>query len=75
MENESEALRPDSIIYNLVMDAHAKTSSRKAHIKARNVLDTQMAMYKSGVARKSMKIMSVRIMQQIIQSQNNETQN
>ena len=51
MENESEALRPDSIIYNLVMDAHAKTSSRKAHIKARNVLDTQMEMYKSGVER------------------------
>ena len=49
MHHQSEALRPDSIIYNLVIDAHSKTSSRKAHINARNVLNAQIEMYKSGV--------------------------
>jgi hypothetical protein len=41
-------LMPDTIMYNLVIDAHAKTSSSKGHLRARSVLDRQISLYKSG---------------------------
>lgn len=43
-----ESLTPDTIMYNLVIDAHAKTSSNKAHSRARSVLDRQISLYNSG---------------------------
>lgn len=43
-----EELCPDAIMFNLVIDAHAKTSSNKAHQKALNVLDRQIDLYKKG---------------------------
>uniref|UniRef100_A0A7S3V5X8 Uncharacterized protein n=1 Tax=Chaetoceros debilis TaxID=122233 RepID=A0A7S3V5X8_9STRA len=37
---------PDTILYNMVIDAHSKTSSNKAHVKSRAVLDRQINMVK-----------------------------
>ena len=45
-----ESLRPDTIIYNQVIDYWAKTQSINGHyLKARDVLDRQIAMHESGV--------------------------
>lgn len=45
-----ESLRPDTIMYNQVIDYWAKTQSEKGHyLKAREVLDRQIKMHKSGV--------------------------
>ncbi|KAL7534364.1 hypothetical protein ACHAXR_005820 [Thalassiosira sp. AJA248-18] len=45
-----DSLRPDTIIYNQVIDYWAKTQSVKGHfLKAREVLDRQIEMYESGV--------------------------
>ena len=41
----------DNIIYNLVIDAHAKTSSNKSHIRARAVLDRLIQQYDDGLKR------------------------
>ena len=41
-------LTPDTILYNLVIDAHARTSSNKAHLRARSVLDRQIKFYNDG---------------------------
>lgn len=38
----------DAIMFNLVSDAYAKTSYRKAHLKSRAVLDQQRALYENG---------------------------
>ena len=45
---QDEELCPDAIMFNLVIDAHAKTSSNKAHLKALNVLDRQIDLYEKG---------------------------
>ena len=46
-------LRPDTIIYNQVIDYWAKTQSDPSHfLKAREVLDRQIEMYKTGGVRK-----------------------
>jgi hypothetical protein len=39
---------PDTIIYNLVIDAHAHTPSNEANLRARAVLDRQISLYNSG---------------------------
>jgi len=45
-----EALRPDTIIYNQVINYWAKTQSYRGHfLNARSVLDRQITMYESGV--------------------------
>jgi len=45
-----EFMRPDTIIYNQVIDYWAKTQSARGHyLKAREVLDRQIEMYDSGV--------------------------
>eukprot|EP00970_Alexandrium_tamarense_P010706 scaffold2206_cov193-Alexandrium_tamarense.AAC.7 len=48
-----ESLRPDTIIYNQVIDYWAKTQSIRGYwLKARDVLDRQIRMYNSGAVRK-----------------------
>lgn len=45
-----ESLRPDTIIYNQVIDYWAKTQTVRGHfLKARFVLDRQIEMFESGV--------------------------
>lgn len=45
-----DSLRPDTIIYNQVIDYWAKTQSARGHyLKSREVLDRQIEMYDSGV--------------------------
>jgi len=43
--------KPDTIIFNQVIDAYAKSSSNKAHLKARSVLRRQIELFNSGIAR------------------------
>lgn len=50
---KSEALRPDTIIYNQVIDYWAKTQTVEGHfLKARNILDRQVIMNKVHGVRK-----------------------
>jgi len=54
-----ESLRPDTIIYNQVIDFWAKAQSIHGHyLKARDVLDRQIAMYESGVRKCRPDVMS-----------------
>ncbi|KAL3782919.1 hypothetical protein HJC23_004898 [Cyclotella cryptica] len=54
-----ESLRPDTIIYNQVIDYWAKTQSVRGYfLKARDVLDRQIAMHASGVRRCKPDVMS-----------------
>ena len=46
--HSDESVTPDTIMYNLVIDAHAKTSSSRAHLRSRRVLDRQISLYKKG---------------------------
>ena len=46
-----EVIRLDNVVYNLVIDAHAKSSSNKAHHRARAVLDRLIGQYNNGVKR------------------------
>ncbi len=50
-KRDSEELRIDNVIYNLVIDAHAKTPSNKSHIRARAVLDRLIQQYDNGYKR------------------------
>lgn len=51
--NGDETLRPDSIIYNQVIDYWAKTQSVRGHfMKARDVLDRQVKMFREEKVRK-----------------------
>jgi len=38
----------DALMFNIVADAYAKTSSNKAHLKSRAVLNRQISLYASG---------------------------
>ena len=54
-----ESLRPDTVIYNQVIDYWAKTQSVRGHfLKARGVLDRQIKMYESGVRKCRPDVMS-----------------
>jgi len=44
-----EDLCPDTIMFNLVVDSHAKASANNSHQKARDVLDRQISLYRSGI--------------------------
>lgn len=46
--NNDASVSPDTIIYNFVIDAHAKTSSLRAPQRARAVLDRQIRLYNEG---------------------------
>lgn len=48
---DDDAIRLDNVIYNLVIDAHAKTPSNKSHIRARAVLDRLIEQYDDGSKR------------------------
>lgn len=49
--SSNDVMRLDNVIYNLVIDAHAKTSSNKAHVRARAVLDRLIEQYNKGSKR------------------------
>jgi len=49
LEHSGRRARPDTIIFNQVIDAYAKSSSNKAHLKARSVLRRQMELFNSGI--------------------------
>lgn len=51
LEDSRRLTDPDTIIFNQVIDAYAKSSSNKAHLKARSVLRRQIKLFESGVAR------------------------
>jgi len=47
-QKEDEEECTDAIMFNIVADAYAKSSSNKAHLKSRAVLSRQRALYASG---------------------------
>ena len=54
-----EALRPDTIVYNQVINYWAKAQSVRGHfLKARKVLDRQISMHESGVNKCKPDVMS-----------------
>ena len=40
---------PDAILYNFVIEAHGKSNTPNSFLRARKVLDRQLALYKGGV--------------------------